>query len=58
MKKGHAHRVVRPKNRGRKSEPKNLLAETVDRSEKENRKLRLKLKQAEAIIANSSNGQR
>ena len=35
-----------PRKRGRKALPKNSLAETVARLEKENRKLRLKLKQA------------
>jgi transposase len=39
-----------PKKRGRKNKPKNPLAEQVARLEKENRKLRLKLKQAETII--------
>lgn len=39
-----------PKKRGRKKKPKNPLAEQVARLEKENRKLRLKLKQAETII--------
>lgn len=39
-----------PKNRGRKNSPKNPLAEQVAHLEKENRKLRLKLKQAETII--------
>ncbi len=39
-----------PKKRGRKSIPKNPLAEQVARLEKENRKLRFKLKQAETII--------
>jgi len=39
-----------PKKRGRKNKPKNPLANQVARLEKENRKLRLKLKQAETII--------
>ena len=39
-----------PKKRGRKNKPKKPLAEKVARLEKENRKLRLKLKQAETII--------
>lgn len=39
-----------PKKRGRKIKPKNPLADQVVRLEKENRKLRLKLKQAETII--------
>lgn len=39
-----------PKKRGRKNRPKNPLADQVARLEKENRKLRLKLKQAETII--------
>jgi len=39
-----------PKKRGRKNKPKNPLAGQVARLEKENRKLRLKLKQAETII--------
>jgi transposase len=39
-----------PKKRGRKNKPKNPLADQVARLEKENRKLRLKLKQAETII--------
>lgn len=39
-----------PKKRGRKNKPKNPPAEQVARLEKENRKLRLKLKQAETII--------
>ncbi|MCP4009117.1 MAG: transposase [Proteobacteria bacterium] len=39
-----------PKKRGRKNKPKNPLAEKIARLEKENRKLRLKLKQAETII--------
>lgn len=39
-----------PKKRGRKNIPKNPLADQVARLEKENRKLRLKLKQAETII--------
>ena len=39
-----------PKKRGRKNKPKNPLAEQIARLEKENRKLRLKLKQAETII--------
>jgi transposase len=39
-----------PKKRGRKNIPKNPLTDQVIRLEKENRKLRLKLKQAETII--------
>ena len=39
-----------PKKRGRKNKPKNPLADQVARLEKENRKLRLKLKHAETII--------
>lgn len=39
-----------PKKRGRKKQPKNPLAEKVAKLEKENQKLRLKLKQADAII--------
>lgn len=39
-----------PKKRGRKIKPQNPLAEQIARLEKENRKLRLKLKQAETII--------
>jgi len=39
-----------PKKRGRKKMPKNPLADQVARLEKENRKLRLKLAQAETII--------
>lgn len=39
-----------PQKRGRKNKPKNPLAEQVALLEKENRKLRLKLKQAETII--------
>ena len=39
-----------PKKRGRKNKPKNPLADQIARLEKENRKLRLKLKQAETII--------
>ncbi len=39
-----------PKKRGRKNKPKNPLAEQIAQLEKENRKLRLKLKQAETII--------
>jgi transposase-like protein len=39
-----------PKKRGRKNKPKNPLADQVARLEKENTKLRLKLKQAETII--------
>jgi len=39
-----------PKKRGRKNKPQNPLANQVARLEKENRKLRLKLKQAETII--------
>ena len=39
-----------PKKRGRKNKPQNPLADQVARLEKENRKLRLKLKQAETII--------
>jgi hypothetical protein len=39
-----------PKKRGRKNKPKNPLADQVARLEKENRKLRLKLKQAQTII--------
>ena len=39
-----------PKKRGRNNKPKNPLADQVARLEKENRKLRLKLKQAETII--------
>ena len=41
---------LKPKKRGRKNKPKNPLADQVARLEKENRKLRLKLKQAETII--------
>jgi transposase len=39
-----------PKKRGRKNKPRNPLAEQIARLEKENHKLRLKLKQAETII--------
>jgi len=39
-----------PKKRGRKNKPKNPLVDQLARLEKENRKLRLKLKQAETII--------
>jgi transposase-like protein len=39
-----------PKKRGRKKQPKNPLSEKVAKLEKENQKLRLKLKQADAII--------
>ena len=39
-----------PKKRGRKNKPKNPLADQLARLEKENRKLRLKLKHAEIII--------
>lgn len=39
-----------PKKRGRKNRPKNPLADQVAHLEKENHKLRLKLKQAEIII--------
>ena len=39
-----------PKKRGRKNKPHNPLANQVARLEKENRKLHLKLKQAETII--------
>lgn len=39
-----------PKKRGRKNKPKNPLADQVARLEKENRKLRFKLQQAETII--------
>jgi transposase-like protein len=39
-----------PKKRGRKNKPRNPLADQVARLEKENRKLHLKLKQAETII--------
>ncbi len=39
-----------PKKRGRKNKLKNPLAEQIVRLEKENRKLRLKLRQAETII--------
>lgn len=41
---------LKSKKRGRKNKPKNPLADQVARLEKENRKLRLKLKQAETII--------
>jgi transposase-like protein len=43
-------RGLTPKKRGRKNKPKNPLADQVARLEKENRKLRLKLKQAQTII--------
>lgn len=39
-----------PKKRGRKNKPSNPLADQLARLEKENRKLRLKLKHAEIII--------
>jgi transposase len=39
-----------PKKRGRKNKPKNPLVDQVARLEKENRKLRVKLKHAEIII--------
>ncbi len=39
-----------PKKRGRKNKPINPLADQVARLEKENRKLRVKLKHAETII--------
>ena len=39
-----------PKKRGRKNKPQNPLANQLARLEKENRKLRLKLKHAETII--------
>ena len=39
-----------PKKRARKNSPKNPLAEPLAHLEKENRKLHLKLKQAETII--------
>jgi hypothetical protein len=39
-----------PKKRGRKKQQKNPLAEKVAKLEKENQKLRLKLKQADTII--------
>ena len=42
--------ALSPKKRGRKKQPKNPLAEKVVKLEKENQKLRLKLKQADAII--------
>jgi len=42
--------ALSPKKRGRKIQAKNPLADQVARLEKENRKLRAKLKQAETII--------
>jgi len=39
-----------PKKRGRKSQPKNPLAQEVARLQKENQQLKQKLKQAELII--------
>lgn len=42
--------ALSPKKRGRKIQPKNPLADQMARLEKENRKLRAKLKQAETII--------
>ena len=41
---------VRPKKRGRKPKPKNLLADRVAQLEKQNRRLQQKLKKAELII--------
>lgn len=43
-------KALSPKKRGRKIQAKNPLADQVARLEKENRKLREKLKQAEIII--------
>lgn len=42
--------AMTPKKRGRKNQPKNPLADQVARLEKENQKLREKLKKAETII--------
>lgn len=42
--------ALSPKKRGRKNKPKNPLADQVARLEKENQKLRKKLKKAETII--------
>ena len=42
--------ALSPKKRGRKKQQKNPLAEKVAKLEKENQKLRLKLKQADTII--------
>jgi transposase len=42
--------ALSPKKRGRKKQPPNPLAEKVAKLEKENQKLRLKLKQADTII--------
>ena len=42
--------AMSPKKRGRKAQPKNSLAPEVARLQKENQKLRNKLKQAELII--------
>jgi transposase len=47
-----------PKKRGRKKQPENPLAEKVAKLEKENQKLRLKLKQADAIIDIQKKSQR
>ena len=43
-------KALSPKKRGRKNKPKNPLADQVARLEKENQKLRGKLKKAETII--------
>ena len=42
--------ALSPKKRGRKKTPRNPLADTVARLEKDNRRLQQKLKQAELII--------
>jgi len=42
--------AMSPKKRGRKSQPKNPLAQEVARLQKENQQLKQKLKQAELII--------
>jgi transposase-like protein len=43
-------RALRPKKRGRKAQPPNLLAARVAELERENRKLKHRLKKAETII--------
>jgi predicted nuclease with TOPRIM domain len=43
-------KALSPKKRGRKIQPKNPLADQMARLEKENQKLREKLKKAETII--------
>ena len=47
-----------PKKRGRKAQPKNPLAPEVARLQKENQKLKNKLKQAELIIEAQKKSQR